>query len=165
LSLGLLLLRLLGGGVSTATAGRTARVLGISIGSGLLVGLHVLVLAVLAEATLSSVLEVAAHLLLAGGVLGLRNSVRGALVLCAMEESTPLAKSALFALSPVVAVALGGVITRGSVDESTSRMLVLAVAVEAAFAIVSESAADFLSFLALCAGCQLLDFVIRHVFG
>jgi len=141
---------------SSAATGASSAIL-ISAGR-FLVACDVLVLAVLTEAALATVLEVTADLLFARGVFGSGDAVGCSLVLRAVEESAPLTESALFLLGPVVAVALGGVVTRRCVDLESSGVFVLALVFEAAFSIVSESPADLLPVLSLCAGSQLLLF-------
>jgi len=138
---------------STATTASTVASVTTSLGvaaalllrGGLLVAGDVLVLAVLAEAALATVLEVAADLLLARGVLSTGNAVRGALVLSSVQEAAALAETALLLLGPVVAVALGSVVSRRCLDCRARRMLVLAFLVEAAFASVAEGTANLLA--------------------
>jgi hypothetical protein len=121
----------------------------LALGSGLLLLLlltsHVEVLALVTEAALSTAGEVAASLLLASLLLLLLRAVRDTLVLDTVKESAAVTEAALLLLLPVVAVTLGGVVTRGRLDLVTLGVLVLALGTEAAVSSVSERAADFLA--------------------
>jgi hypothetical protein len=111
----------------------------------LLFASYVLVLASISKSALSSLLEHAAHLLFATGVLSFLGTVSVALVLTSMDESASITKTAGLVLSPVVAISLGLVVTLRDRDSLAFRMLVLAGIAESAFAvIVAEGSANLL---------------------
>lgn len=106
---------------------------------------YVLVLASITESAFSSLLEHAAHLLFATGVLGFLGAVSLALVLTSVDKSASITETAGLVLSPVVAISLRLVVTLRDRDSFTFRMLIFAGISKSAFAvIVAEGSANLL---------------------